>query len=140
MDAVERRFYIARLVEAVGVRLFLIGVMGYIVGSVSAGVSGFSQSEQTESTLGQVLVWLFFGFTVGGLLVVLPFSSLLYRRARRLSPSDRADELDPRPASARAELPAWIGWPLWAAVALAALWLTYVLLRYSIPAYLDRGH
>ena len=71
MDAVERRFYIARLVEAVGVRLFLIGVMSYIVGSVSARVSGFSQSEQTESTLGQVLVWLFFGFTVGVLHVLL---------------------------------------------------------------------
>jgi hypothetical protein len=140
MDAAERRFQVARLVERIGVHLFLIGVMGYALGFLSARLSGLTEADQTQSTLGQLLVWLFLASTVGGLLVVLPLSSLLYRRARRLSPPDRADEFDPRSAFDRAELPGWIGWPLWAFVAAAALWLTYVLLRYGIPAYFARGH
>jgi hypothetical protein len=139
MDAVERRFRIARFVEAVGCRMFLVGLLGYAGGFVSARFSGITGREQSVSALGQFLVWLFFALSVGGLLVVLPFSSLLYRRARRLSPSGGVDELDPRSPAERAELPAWFGWPLWAFVGAAALWLTYLLVRYGIPAYLSNG-
>jgi hypothetical protein len=96
------------------------------------------ESDYTASTLGTFLVWLFAGAFVGGLLVVLPASSLLHRRAKRLGSAQSASG-DEEAESKEWELPPWLARPLWAFTTVSALWLIYMLIRYGIPEYFARG-
>jgi hypothetical protein len=132
------RFKLARRTEWIGMRLAAVGFLGSSVGALHRWIFGIQESDYTASTLGMFLVWLFAGTFVGGLLVILPASSLLLRRAQRLG-SDQSAASDEEGNDKQWELSPWLAWPLWTFTTISALWLIYMLLRYGIPEYFARG-
>jgi hypothetical protein len=137
-SASAARFRLGHKVERGGALIFVFGLVGLRAGGVSRWSAGVTEAEQTASGLGSFLVRLFLGAFVGGLLIVLPFSSLLRRRASRLASVDAAGEIDAG-GGRQWQLPGWLGWPLWAITTAAALYLIYMLVRYGIPMYFARG-
>jgi hypothetical protein len=123
-----------------------VGSIGSLVGAISRELAGLTEAEQRASGRVVLLYWFFGVIFVAGLLVVLPISSIFYRRAGVVLRSDakpiEADgDLDEATADVtrREVLPRWIGWPLWAVVTAASLALIYTLLFYSLPAWFARG-
>jgi hypothetical protein len=145
----ERRaqaFRRASRIMRAGVRLAAFGLMGLAIGWVMRERAGLTEAEQAASTLGSYLVWLFSACFVVGLFIVLPISSLAYRRAglvggqRDVRESAVAEEgsAEVREIATRELLPRWIGWPSWSFVAAISLWLIYVVLVHGIPSWFDR--
>jgi hypothetical protein len=134
--ASARRYRLADRTEWVGVRTAATGLLGLFAGWLIRRWLGNSEQEQVAGALGSSLMWLFSGAFVLGLMVVLPASSLLRRRARRLAPiSDDTDQVE----VPEWELPARIGWPLWAITTVGSLWLIYMLVAFGIPLFFERG-
>jgi hypothetical protein len=126
------------MVERAGFFIFGVGFVGLAAGGISRWTAGLTEAEQTAGEFGSFLLWLFSGALIAGLFVVLPFSSLLYRRAARLASVDAAGEIEEY-RGRHWELPTWLGWPLWAVATTGALYLIYMLVRYAIPMYFARG-
>ena len=134
--ATARRYPLADRTESIALRMAATGLLGLFAGWLTRRWLGNSEQEQVAGKLGFSLLWLFAGAFVLGLLVVLPASSLLRRRAQRLEEtSDDTDHVEAH----EWELPSWIGWPLWAFTTAGGLWLVYMLVAFGIPLFFERA-
>jgi hypothetical protein len=128
--------------QKLGLQMAAVGLIGGLVGVISRELAGLTKAEQRASGLVVFLYWFFGVIFLTGLLVVLPASSIFYRRAGIVRRSDanpiEADgDLDEATAEVtqREILPRWIGWPIWAVVTVASLVLIYALLSYGLPSW-----
>ena len=131
MTSADRRFRVASSVAKLGSRVALVGALGFATGQFYGWSMGATSEEMRASRLDEFLVLLFFGMTVGGLLVILSFSSVLYHRAARLAPPTEGWEQPPQP-------PVWIVRSLFVVVTAGVLVLLYVLVL-SILAFFTGG-
>lgn len=114
-------------VRTLGFRTSAFGLLGLVTGELARSDAGVTQAELTGTPLGAFLMWLFIGCLLGGVLVLVPASSILERRAHRLDglPFDRW------------ELPGWLGWPLWIIVTAGSLFLACLLFVLIVRLVLD---
>ena len=122
------------------------GFIGGLVGVMSREAAGLTEAEQRASGFAVFLYWFFGVLFLTGLLVVLPTSSIFYRRAGVVRRSDakpiEADgDLDEATTeiTLRELLPRWLGWSIWAVVTVASLLLIYALIFYGLPSWLARS-
>jgi hypothetical protein len=132
--------------QKLGLQMAALGVIGGLVGAISRESAGLTEVQQKASGLVVFLYWLFGVIFLTGLLVVLPSSSIFYRRAGIVVSLDaKPNEAHGNLAEASAEvaqreiLPRWIGWPIWAVVTVASLILIYGLLFYALPSWVARS-
>jgi hypothetical protein len=114
-------------VRAWGLRLTSLGLIGLFTGELARWAFNMTKEELTGTAVGTSLMWLFSGLFIGGMMIVLPFSTLLERRAHRLD-GTTFDQW---------QLPGRIGWPLWVLVTAGSLFLVYLLVFHGIPFFLS---
>jgi hypothetical protein len=132
--------------QRVGLQMAALGLLGGLMGVISRNAAGLTEAEQRASGYAEFLAWLFGAIFLLGLLVVLPAASIFYRRAGAVcrwgvQPEGRTAELDEEgeDLAQREILSPWLGWPLWALVALASLALIYALLFHGLPSWFAKG-
>jgi hypothetical protein len=131
--------------QKLGLQLTALGFLGGLAGVVSRESAGLTEAEQRASGSVILLYWVFGVMFLMGLLVVLPASSIFYRRAGVViqrdanSPGSDGDSEKMESDVQHELLPTWLGWPIGAVVTIASLLLIYAVLFHGLPARLRRG-
>ena len=132
--------------QKLGLQMAALGLVGGFAGVIWRESAGLTEAEQRASGSVVLLYWFFGVMFLTGFFVVLPASSIFYRRAgvvRRSDATPHESDGDPDETTSeelqREILPRWIGWPIWAVVTVASLLLIYALLFYGLPNWFARS-